>query len=57
MSAVPTIEPLDAAGLAAAREALIDLLIDVVEHGASVGFVLPPTRANAIKTLFTRNTR
>ena len=32
---------------AAHREALIDLLIDTVEHGASVGFVLPLPRAEA----------
>ena len=47
MNGMATIEPLDAAGLAAAREALIDLLIDVVEHGASVGFVLPLSRSIA----------
>jgi acetyltransferase len=37
----------DGADLAAHREALIDLLIDTVEHGASVGFVLPLPRADA----------
>jgi len=41
------VRPVDAAGLAAHREALVDLLIDTVEHGASVGFVLPLPRAEA----------
>ncbi len=41
------IRPLGAADMPAAREALIDLLIDAVEHGASVGFVLPLSRIEA----------
>ena len=41
------VRTVDAAGLAARREALIDLLIHTVEHGASVGFVLPLQRAEA----------
>jgi acetyltransferase len=44
MTGVATIELLDARALAGARAALIDLLIDIVEHGASVGFLLPLTR-------------
>lgn len=40
-----TIERVDAAGLAAHRDALIDLLIDIVEGGNSVGFVLPLLRS------------
>ena len=39
-----TIERVDTAGLAAHRDALIDLLIDIVEGGNSVGFVLPLSR-------------
>lgn len=39
-----TIERVDTAGLAAYRDALIDLLIDIVEGGNSVGFVLPLSR-------------
>ena len=41
------VRTVDATGLAVRREALIDLLIDTVEHGASVGFVLPLQRAEA----------
>ncbi len=33
--------------LPAAREALIDVLIDAVEHGSSVGFLLPMSRIEA----------
>jgi acetyltransferase len=42
-----TIERIDAAGLARVREALIDLLIDAVANGSSVGFVLPLNRDEA----------
>ena len=41
------VRTVDIAGLTAHREALIGLLIDTVEHGASVGFVLPLPRAEA----------
>jgi len=37
----------DATALLSQREALIDLLLDAVENGASVGFVLPLTREEA----------
>jgi len=37
----------DAAALLAQRDALIDLLIDSVEHGSSVGFLLPLSREEA----------
>jgi acetyltransferase len=43
----PAIERLDAAALATHRDALTDLLIDIVEGGHSVGFVLPLPRAEA----------
>lgn len=43
----PRIESIDAAALPARREALIDLLLDAVENGSSVGFVLPLSRAEA----------
>jgi acetyltransferase len=43
----PIIERVDAAALARHREGLIDLLIDTVENGSSVGFVLPLSRAEA----------
>jgi len=42
-----TIERVDAPTLPRVREALIDLLIDTVERGSSVGFVLPLTRDEA----------
>jgi len=41
------IEGIDAATLPARRAALIDLLLDAVENGSSVGFVLPLSRAEA----------
>jgi acetyltransferase len=44
---MPTIARIDAATLPAQRDALVDLLIDAVEHGASVGFVLPLSRDDA----------
>jgi acetyltransferase len=37
----------DAAALLSQRDALIDLLIDSVENGSSVGFVLPVSREEA----------
>ncbi len=37
----------DAAALLSQRDALIDLLIDAVENGSSVGFVLPLAREEA----------
>lgn len=40
---------LDAAGARARREALIDLLVDSVEHGASVNFIRPMTREKAAR--------
>jgi acetyltransferase len=43
----PVIECLDAASLAGRRDDLIDLLVDAVEHGSSVGFVLPLSRDEA----------
>ena len=43
----PTIERLDAAALAAHRDALIELLIDIVEGGNSVGFLRPLPRDEA----------
>ncbi len=42
-----TIERIDSSSFAAQREALIDLLIDTVENGSSVGFVLPLSREEA----------
>jgi len=42
-----TILPLSAASLAEHRNALARLLIDSVEHGASIGFVLPIPLATA----------
>lgn len=42
-----TIRALAPAEAAAWRDALVDLLVDAVEHGASVNFVLPMTRAKA----------
>lgn len=44
---VVAIDSLDAAGLARWREALVDLLIDAVQSGSSVGFVLPLSREEA----------
>ena len=44
---LPTIERIDATALPQRREALIDLLIDAVENGSSVGFVLPLSRLEA----------
>ncbi|HTN50590.1 MAG TPA: GNAT family N-acetyltransferase [Burkholderiaceae bacterium] len=44
---MPTTERIDAAALASEREGLVDLLIDAVEHGSSVGFVLPLGRDEA----------
>jgi len=41
------VECIAADGYAARRGALIDLLIDAVEHGSSVGFVLPLSRDEA----------
>jgi acetyltransferase len=41
------IRSVDAAMLASHRDALIDLLLDAVENGASVGFVLPLPRDEA----------
>ena len=38
---------LDAEGAAQHREALVDLLVDAVAHGASVNFVQPMTREKA----------
>lgn len=38
---------LDAAGAAARRDGLIDLLVDAVDSGAGVSFVQPMTRAKA----------
>jgi len=43
----PIIERLDAVSLAQHRDELIDLLLDAVEHGSSVGFVLPLSREEA----------
>jgi acetyltransferase len=43
----PIIERVDTASLAAHRDELIDLLVDSVEHGSSVGFVLPLSRDEA----------
>ncbi len=42
-----SIERVDDSALAAHRDALIDLLIDIVEGGNSVGFVLPLPRDEA----------
>jgi acetyltransferase len=42
-----TIERIDSSSFAAQREALIDLLLDTVENGSSVGFVLPLSREEA----------
>ena len=42
-----SIAKVDATALPAQREGLIDLLIDTVEHGSSVGFVLPLGRDEA----------
>jgi len=42
-----TIERVDAVALRTQREALVDLLIDVVQNGASVGFLLPLWRGEA----------
>jgi acetyltransferase len=42
-----SIERVDESALAAHRDALIDLLIDIVEGGNSVGFVLPLPRDEA----------
>jgi acetyltransferase len=42
-----SIERVDAPALAVHRDALIDLLIDIVEGGNSVGFVLPLSRDEA----------
>lgn len=42
-----TIERVDVASLPRIREAMIDLLFDAVEHGSSVGFVLPLSRDEA----------
>jgi len=44
---LPTIERIDASLLPARRDALVDLLIDAVENGSSVGFVLPLSREEA----------
>jgi urease subunit beta len=41
------IERIDSSSFAAQREALVDLLIDTVENGSSVGFVLPLSREEA----------
>jgi GNAT superfamily N-acetyltransferase len=41
------IRMLTSAGAAERREALIDILVDAVEGGASVNFVMPMTRAKA----------
>lgn len=41
------VDTIDAKLYAARREALIDVLIDAVEHGSSVGFVLPLSRDEA----------
>lgn len=41
------VEAVGADGYAAQRAALVDLLIDAVEHGSSVGFVLPLSRDEA----------
>lgn len=43
----PIIERVDVASLASHRDELIDLLLDAVEHGSSVGFVLPLAREEA----------
>ena len=40
---------LDADGAERSREQLIDLLVDSVEHGASVNFVQPMTREKAAR--------
>ena len=42
-----SIRQVDANVLPAQREALIDLLVDTVEHGSSVGFLLPLSRAES----------
>ena len=42
-----SIRQVEANALPAQREALIDLLIDTVEHGSSVGFLLPLSREEA----------
>jgi acetyltransferase len=42
-----SIRQVEANALTAQREALIDLLIDTVEHGSSVGFLLPLPREEA----------
>jgi len=44
-----SITRLDAAAAARQRLALIDLLVDSVEHGASVNFVQPMTREKAAR--------
>jgi acetyltransferase len=44
---LPVIASIDANALRAQRDGLIDLLIDAVENGSSVGFVLPLSRAEA----------
>jgi len=41
------IEAVDANMYAARREALVDVLVDAVEHGSSVGFMLPLSRDEA----------
>jgi len=41
MGSALKLQRIDAATLAAQRDALVDLLIDAVENGSSVGFVLP----------------
>jgi hypothetical protein len=42
-----SIRQLEANALPAQREALVDLLLDAVEHGSSVGFLLPLSREEA----------
>ena len=42
-----SIRQVDATVLPAQREALVDLMIDTVEHGSSVGFLLPLSREEA----------
>jgi hypothetical protein len=41
------IRSVDVAAVPAQREALIDLLLDTVQNGSSVGFVLPLPREEA----------
>jgi GNAT superfamily N-acetyltransferase len=47
MSAQVSVWPVDAAGVDAVRPQLCEILVDCVEHGASVGFLAPLAQADA----------